>query len=466
MEVTKQLEKAFTAAEIEKNREQLKNDYLQFTEFAQSEKLQEYKQLEDYVLSPQFEKEKKRIESLSYKGSTPWKKEKSYKKIKKNKYLKSYLKLEGSNQLNRYKEFKDSDLLQEYKEIEAMVNSSSFNKKKQKEEFLQFKALKKRPDIKEFHKFKYSKTYKHYRNVKDSSLLEEYNGITEYLNSDDYKTEKEFLLNKNRFQHTEEYTKLQSYKQLNETEDIKRHNKYKDSAAFDILKGWKLSFEDDFSAGKLNEDKWINRYHNGAEMIGESYSLEGDKHLFTDGGNLEFKNNRLNIITRKEKIVGKQWNGLLGFTEKEFDYTSGIINTGKSFRQKYGRFEAKVRISGNPLTHCFWLMSDFAVPHIDVFKSVSNKELVHSVFSDAEQGVVNKLNGFDFSKDFMIYTLIWEKDRIEWYINDVKIWEQTQNIPNEPMYLSLGTCVYNDFEGGNTPSIMEVDWVRCYKKSE
>lgn len=466
MEVVKQLEKALTAAEIENNRKQLAKDYIKFTEFANSEELQEYKELEDYVLSPQFEKDKKKIESLSYKGSTPWKQEKNYKKISKNKYLKSYLKLDGSSKLNTYNDFKTSETLKQFKEYEALVNSSSFDKKKNKQEFLKYKDLKKRQDIKEFHKFKFSKAYKHYRNVKDSSILDQYNDISGYLESADYKQEKEFLLNKKRFYTTEEYKKLEKYNQLKESEDIKRHEKYYGSNDFKLLHEWELTFEDDFSAGKLDKDKWISRYHNGADMLGESYSLAGDKHLFTDGSNLEFANNKLKIVTRKEKIVGKQWNGLLGFTEKEFDYTSGIINTGKSFRQKYGRFEAKVRISGNPLTHCFWLMSDYAVPHIDVFKSVSNKELVNAVFTDAEQGKVNKLNGFDFSKDFMIYTLIWEKDRIEWRINDVKVWERRDNIPHEPMYLSLGTCVYDQVEGSNAPSVMEVDWVKCYKKSE
>ncbi len=465
MELVKQLERALTATEIEKSREQLKIDYIQFTEFVKSEKLQEYKRLEDYLLSPEFEKNKKKIESLSYKNSVLFQKEKAYKKIKKNKYLKSYLKLRETNQLSKYLDFKNSDLFKEYKEVEGRINSPSFSKKENKDEVFLFRELSKRADIKEFCKFKRSKLYKHYKIVKDSPILEEYNNLLKYLNSSDYKTEKEFLLNKNRFQATEEYKKLQSYSDLNKTEEIRNYNKYKNSNVFDSLREWELTFEDDFSNGKLDEHKWASRYHHGAEVIGENYSLVGDKHLFTDGNNLELKNGILNIITRREKIVGKRWSNLLGFTEKEFDYTSGMINTSKSFRQKYGRFEAKIKISQASLNHCFWLMSDFALPHIDIFKTVSNKELISAVFTDKEHVVVNKLNGFDFSKDFMIYTLIWEKDSIGWYVNDVKVYEQTKNIPNKPMYISLGTCVYNDIEDLDVQR-MEIDWVKCYKKLE
>lgn len=466
MGVKKQLRKALSAKEIEKRQEQLANDYREFIEFSQSDELKGYYDLEKYIGSSDFINNKKKIESLSYKGSELCQKERRFKKLASDKSLKAYLKLNNSAELDKYNAFQESDLLKEFCELAKTVESPGFNKKESKQEFLRHKELKKHPEIKGFYKFQNSKDYKYYKSVNDSALLKQYLELSEYLKSDDFNKEKEFLQNKKRFLTTEEYKKLEKFNALKSSDNIKKYLGYKDSDAFDSLKEWELSFEDRFSTSILDETKWICKYHSGNELLGSSYSLDGDKHYFTEGDNLEFKDSRLKIITKEEKIVGKQWNGVLGFSDQEFDYTSGIVSTGNKFRQKYGRFEAKVRISGNPVTHCFWLMSDYAAPHIDVFKSLSGKELVNSVFSDVDKGLVNKLKGIDFSKEFFIYSVIWEMDKIEWRINDVLVWEQKENIPHEPLFLSLGTCVYNDFNGGSLPSVMEVDWVRCYKKSQ
>jgi len=466
MGVKRQLRKALTAEQIEKNKEKLHKDYIQFIEFSKSEELKEYYELEKYVGSQEFMSNKKKVESFSYKASSLWQKEKSFKKLSSDKSLKAYLKLEASSELEKFNAFESSDLLKEFVQLESIVKTSGFNKKESKLQLQRFKELRKHPDIKDFYKFQNSKNYKYYRSVKDSELIRRYNKLSEYLKSDEFKQEKSFLLNKKRFSTTDDYKKLERFTQLKVSDDIRKYLSYKDSNVFDSLKEWELSFEDEFTSAVLDENKWINRYHSGNELLGGSYSLEGDKHFFTEGENLEFKSNRLKIVTREEKIVGKQWNGMLGFREQEFDYTSGIVSTGNKFRQKYGRFEAKVRISGKSVTQCFWLMSDYAAPHIDVFKTLSDKELVNSVFSDVDEGLVNKLKGVDFSKDFFIYSVIWDSDRIEWCINDVPVWEQKDNIPQEPLFLSLGSCIYDDFKGGSLPSVMEVDWVRCYKKSE
>ena len=466
MGVKRQLKKALSAEQIEKNNKKLIEDYHEFMEFSGSELLKEYSDLEKFVNSQEFISKKKKTESLSFRGSSFWKKEKVYKKLSSYKSLKAYLKLEGSRELDDFNAFKSSALLKEYSDLEAELKSPGLDKEDYKQNVKKYKELRKHPDIKAYYKFLNSKSYKFYESVKDSDLLDQYNELSKYISSQEFKKEKEFLLNKNRFLTTPEYQKAERFNQLKSREDIKKYLSYKGSDAFESLKEWELSFEDDFTSSCLDDTKWINRYHSGNELLGSNYSLEGDKHFFTEGDNIDIQNSCLKIVSREEKIVGKQWNGVLGFREQEFDYTSGIVTTGNKFRQKYGRFEAKVKVSGMPVRHCFWLMSDFAAPHIDVFKTLSGKELVTSVFSDVDKGFVNRLKGVDFSKDFFIYSLIWEPGKIEWRINNITVWEQRENIPHEPMFVSLGTCIYDDLKGGSLPSVMEVDWVRCYKKSQ
>lgn len=466
MGVKRQLKKALNAEQIEKNKDKLHNDYLRFVDFSESQELKEYNQLNDIVNSNEFIGNKKNIESLSFKASSLREKENAYKKLCVNKSIKAYLKLEGSKELASFTSIEASDIYKEFKQLESLVKSPAFSKKENRQQFQQFKQLRRNPDIKFCNKFRNSKNYKYYNSVADSELLRQYNKLSNYIDSDEFKNEKAFLLNKNRYQTTDDYKKLERYNQLRETDNIKMYLKYKDTDAFDSLKEWELTFEDDFNTSSLDENKWISKYNSGNELLGDNYSLEGDKHFFTEGSNLEFSNSKLKIVAREEKIVGKQWNGLLGFSEQQFDYTSGIISTGNKFRQQYGRFEAKVKISGMPVNQCFWLMSDYSVPHIDIFKTLSGKELVTSVFSDIDKGLVNKFKGVDFTKDFFIYSVIWEPNKIVWLINDVPVWEQKDNIPQEPLFMSLGTCIYSDLKSVDLPAVMEVDWVRCYKKSK
>ena len=89
----------------------------------------------------------------------------------------------------------------------------------------------------------------------------------------------------------------------------------------------------------------------------------------TEGNNVELSNGALKIVTRQEKATGKSWDPERGFFPREFDYTSGLINTGKSFRQQHGRFAAKIKLTGGQAaSHAVSLMSNLIIPQIDIFK--------------------------------------------------------------------------------------------------
>ena len=104
----------------------------------------------------------------------------------------------------------------------------------------------------------------------------------------------------------------------------------------------------------VDRKKWILRYFWGDAVLNDTYALADEKHLFTDGKNLEIAQGKLKIITKKEKIQGKAWDPKMGFFPKEFNYTSGLISSGKSFRQQYGLFEAKIRFNRSyPVKPCF-----------------------------------------------------------------------------------------------------------------
>ncbi len=151
------------------------------------------------------------------------------------------------------------------------------------------------------------------------------------------------------------------------------------------------------------------------------------------------------------------------------------MNTGESFRQKYGAFEAKVRMRAAPsVFHAFWMRSEKAVPHIDIFRfSGKNKKKIEINNYWQENGDpgnlrnnTDSIGGMDFSKGFFIFRLEWYPDRLVWKINNTTIKEEDRGVPGEPMYIMFSSGVEGDANGSGLPASFDIDWVRCYRLVE
>jgi len=254
------------------------------------------------------------------------------------------------------------------------------------------------------------------------------------------------------------FKELQEYETLKKNEDIIWYFKVKDSNKFDVLKNRELTFSDEFEGEKLNAKTWLTNYYWGDKLLHDRYSVETDLQAFTEKDNFEIRNSVLKIITKPQKIQGKVWTGIDGFKNKEFNFSSGIINTGKSFRQKYGTFSAKIKLGSPDTKSSFWMLADKITPHIDVCR-IKNGKVVADYFAAADKKVKASI-GSRYAGDFFIYTLEWTPDKLVWKINNTQVLVQTANLPQEPMYIL--------FSGGldkplNSMATMEIDWVRVYQ---
>ena len=195
------------------------------------------------------------------------------------------------------------------------------------------------------------------------------------------------------------------------------------------------------------------------------------------------------------------------YTEKRenFDYSTGEIWTKNAFT--YGKFEARIKIpKGKGFWPAFWLYGGNPVwNEIDIFEFVENnttKHIMTNHYDYDKDGKDNMCNtnykGKDFSQDFHIYTLIWEKDKIQWFVDgilkrtDLRYYTFLGQItdcsidafheyilnkiyPTNPMALILNTAIECGLDKNNKsklpdsstpfPSQMEVDWVRCYTRA-
>ena len=215
---------------------------------------------------------------------------------------------------------------------------------------------------------------------------------------------------------------------------------------------WKLTFEDNFDS--YDNSKWINHFERGNRTIWSNKELQWYK-----DENVKVENGILNLIAKKENIYGKD-----NESEKNFEYTSGMICGSKSFEQAYGKWEARVKFPfSKGFWPAFWLVPKQtpSLPEIDIFEYFGIEE--NKIWSNHHWGLdypnwggayKDKTDPFyyqegketigDFSDNWMIWSFEWFPNKIVWKLDNNAVFESTKGIPTAPLYI-LANVAVKDF---------------------
>lgn len=251
------------------------------------------------------------------------------------------------------------------------------------------------------------------------------------------------------------------FKVLKRNESVKLYGKLQRKYAkqFSELHRWESTFEEQFTSRQL--ELWSTKPFWSEVFINQPYAQATDLHLPTDGKNLEHIGSELAIVTRKEGASGLAWDSKLGFVSKIFSYTSGMVTTSTTFRQQYGKFSAKVKMSKEKgLYHTFWLGADKMLPHINVFTVAGGRVALGAYLNGKE---ATKRIGSRLTGDFYVFTLIWDPSGVTWEINGKKIFETRIGI-NTPLYVGFASGVRNEVAENHLPQTMNIEWVKCFQR--
>lgn len=210
------------------------------------------------------------------------------------------------------------------------------------------------------------------------------------------------------------------------------------------------------------------------------------------GGN-GWGNNELQYYTDRSNNVTVQNGYLLITAEKEnyegASYTSARILTKGLFEQKYGRFEARIKLPwGQGLWPAFWLLGsdidDVQWPNcgeIDIMENRGQEPTLISgtVHGPGYYGGESITKSFSLTNDrfdtgFHVFGIEWAPDYINYYVDDVLYNQITpadvtgEWVFNKPFFIILNLAVGGNYVGSpNTdtvfPQTMLVDYVRVYK---
>ena len=291
--------------------------------------------------------------------------------------------------------------------------------------------------------------FEHYLKVEKSIELEEYNALSHTIKSADFKEKKKTP------QNHECKIQEQRYHELAKNPDIKFYAAT-DAKRFDSIRNWKLTFADDFDWNTLEKSRWSFGFHYKSDALLRNHSFANEQQANNSGKNVSVNQGILHIATKKEKVTASAWDSAKGFIEKEFHYTSDVIQSTVGFRQKYGVFQAKVRCSGK-INHAFWLGADKKMPLIKIFHYNGKEIKVGNIDSAGKKET--SITGLNPSS-YYIYTLIWTEKEMIWLVNNLVVRRETVQIPNEAMYLAFNSFIpelQKPHEG-----LLEVDWVKAY----
>lgn len=259
---------------------------------------------------------------------------------------------------------------------------------------------------------------------------------------------------------------------------------------------WILVFEDDFNENHLNKDIWYtcedgwNRVH-GSEL---QYYL--DENIVVNNGILHLEaRNEPNIYS----YCFYDTNNILHDTSSFFQYTSGWIQTKKSFL--YGRFEVKCRIPyGKGFWPAFWLFGNGYEIDIFEFKGQDPFTCNFNVINWGNGGHFDCGDDYEndeaYSDDYHVYSVEWDefyliyridgeikrklsryKDRQNRIIDNCNNMQHTNYVldrlvfPRHPMSIILNLAIssgnYGNPPNSHTifPSSLDIDYIKVYKRN-
>jgi beta-glucanase (GH16 family) len=248
---------------------------------------------------------------------------------------------------------------------------------------------------------------------------------------------------------------------------------------------WTLTWSDEFFGrvnGTPNSLNWT--YDLGGNGWGnnelQSYTNRTQNAYLDGEGNLAIK------------VIKETFTGADGITR---NYTSARLLTKTRFEQKYGRFEARIKVPfGQGIWPAFWMLgSDIdkvgwpACGEIDIMENIGKEPAInHGSLHGPGYSGGNPLTGIftlpdgqKFSDDFHVFAVEWEPTQIRFYVDGNLYQTKTSaNVPagsrwvfDHPFFMILNIAVGGNFPGNpdettTYPQTMLVDYVKVYANED
>ena len=235
--------------------------------------------------------------------------------------------------------------------------------------------------------------------------------------------------------------------------------------------GKRLVWSDEFNGNSLDTSSWNLEKGGGGWGNKElQYYTGRPENVFVSNGNLV-------IEARKENIGANQ-------------FTSARMTTKWKHEFQYGRVDIRAKLPvAKGLWPALWMLgsniSTMKWPvcgEIDIMELIgthpsrvySTMHFANSANKHAQHGGNFDLSGEDFSEAFHVYSMVWKKDSMMFYVDDHLFFTHSKNDPtisgypyNAPFYFIFNLAVGGQWPGSPDdttifPQRMFVDYIRVF----
>lgn len=358
-----------------------------------------------------------------------------------------------------------SDAFQRYLELDAYVNSPNYRTDIRRVQSLVYKDGPEHLQQQRYNELKKYKEIKKYLKTGEESdypLLQEFISLHNLVQSSSFKQRVAYLKNKHKHKESHAYQQLLEYRRLKKSSTVKNYfylqKKYR--AEFHERDSWKLLFSDEFD-GKQFSQYWSTQQEAGMDTMNTSYVQNSEYHTL-DEKNVNLSENRLQIALNAFEQEGIAWDEKFGFVSRDFNYSSGLINTANLFQLRYGKIEVRLRVpKSKNAYHALWLNTNTPTPAISMFNYCNNC-VVTGIYqpTGADQSRRRLRLNHD---DFYIVEMRWNKKMISWKINGKEI-ARKANTVNVPLFLQFISGAVGKIPQQQLPQYFEIDWIRVHDR--
>ncbi|MDR2683875.1 MAG: family 16 glycosylhydrolase [Prevotellaceae bacterium] len=408
-------------------------DYNRYKKVENSDELKEYRRLFEIVKSADFKQKKKTLQNRKYKDTQESRDMHAFQRYNADSKIRLYYNTLKSKQLADFLVFKESD--------EYLLLGDK-------------KAVKKSLKLKALKKYEKSIEYRNYIRFHESYPIAEYERLKEKISTDEFKKANAFWADSKRWLKTEECALEHKYFKLAGNADIKFFLA-EEPKRFEWVEKVQLAFREDFAWKKLDETKWKAGFFYSNPNLKSVHSFLNERQANTGGANI-FTGKELTIATKIQNFKSPTWHPTKGFIEKDYEFTSDVINGSEVFGQKGGFIRAKIRFSGSP-NHAFWLTNGEKTPHINIMLG-KGKTVEVGVHDKNGNCYSSKIRGFTPSK-YHVYSLYWTENELVWLINNVVVFRANADIKEKlfPVFNSFIPSKKHASEGK-----FQVKWLEFY----
>lgn len=247
---------------------------------------------------------------------------------------------------------------------------------------------------------------------------------------------------------------------------------------------WKLAWHDEFNqpdGSSPDPSKWT------VVTGGNGWGNDELEYYTSRPRNVHIQNGKLVIRALQETYTGPD--------QVTSEFTSARLQTKGHFAQKYGRFEARIRIpKGQGMWPAFWMLGDDidkthwpACGEIDVVENIGREPsnvhgTIHGPGYSGSEGISAKYElsgGRRFDRKFHVFAVEWKPNVIRFYVDGdlyrtitpAALPKGTQWVYDHPFFLLLNLAIGGNWPGApdrttSFPQEMQVDFVRVFTRDD